>query len=395
MSLTGPGFTFTNSGTLSNLSSITANLNNQGTLAVSTGTTDMSGILTGAGTLNVSGGTLNLNAPATTGTLNLSAGTLGGTGNLTVTNALNWGTGKVTGAASSTLTTLGTSLLSGVADLDTRSWNNSGAATIAGTGSLRLFNGANVNNQAGGTLDLTGSSLQAIYSGLVGAPVGLNNAGTLTKAAGSAPTQLIDAVTFNNTGTVNINAGALSLTGGGTSSGLFSLASGATLEFAGGAHSLTASSSLTGPGNLVMSSGSLNVAGSYGLAGGMSFTNGLASFTPTTPMNPSAISMSGGAATITPASGALNPATLTVTGGTLDLNAATTTQTLTIANFATLGGSGNITVTTALDWATGKIAGAAGSVLNTMGTSSLSGAADLDTRSWNNSGAATIVGAGV
>ena len=182
-----------------------------------------------------------------------------GAGNLTVNGALSWGAGRIAGSAGSVLNTGGASSVSGAADLDTRSWNNSGAATIGGTGSLRLFNGANVNNLAGATLDITGSSLQAIFSGLVGAPVALNNAGTLTKVAGSAAIQLIDAVALNNSGTVNVNEGTLLFTSFPTNSGTLNITAGATLSTNN--NNLSNAGIIGGAGTLNLGTGTLTNAG--------------------------------------------------------------------------------------------------------------------------------------
>src|SRR5258708_32836058 len=54
------------------------------------------------------------------------------------------------------------------------------------------------------------------------------NLGTFQKS-GIATTSTISPI-FNNSGTVNVQNGTLSLTGGGTDSGIFNVSSGATLQ---------------------------------------------------------------------------------------------------------------------------------------------------------------------
>src|SRR5262249_45657145 len=77
-----------------------------------------------------------------------------------------------------------------------------------------------------------------------------NNVGTFTKqGAGVAEITDINSslipVAFNNTGTVNVQAGTLALYGGGTHTGDFTGQAGAKLIFAGN-HTFAASSHITG-----------------------------------------------------------------------------------------------------------------------------------------------------
>ena len=62
-----------------------------------------------------------------------------------------------------------------------------------------------------------------------------NNSGTFNKQSNT--TTSISTV-FNNTGTVNVNAGTMLMQSGGTSTGMFNIAEGAKVEFRNGTHTL-------------------------------------------------------------------------------------------------------------------------------------------------------------
>ena len=166
-----------------------------------------------------------------------------------------------------------------------------------------------LNNTATGTLNL--SSTAAGPVGLFTGTATVNNAGTLNQTAAGA--HAFEGVPFNNTGTVNVDAGTLRANGGGTNSGLYALDAGTTLEFSGGTHNVNGGTTITGPGSLLVSAGTVNLA-------------------------------TGVSATL--------PA-ITISGGTFNFN---NTAPITIPSLAmsgssspTLGGTGNVTVTGAFD----------------------------------------------
>jgi hypothetical protein len=84
-----------------------------------------------------------------------------------------------------------------------------------------------------------------------------NNAGTYSK--GGAGTNRITAI-FNNNGTLNLTAGRLDLSGGGTHTGTISGAG--TLEFGAGNSRLLGSASVI-VSNLVVSGGTMTNLGSF------------------------------------------------------------------------------------------------------------------------------------
>src|SRR5262249_51699025 len=136
-------------------------------------------------------------------------------------------------------------------------------------------------------------------------------------------------VAFNNSGTVNVQAGTLSLEAGGTDSGDFSGASGATLTL-GGNHSLAVDSDITGGLNVQVNSGTSSDSGLIATTGGVTFH--------------------GGSMTI---AGTVAAGTLNFTGGTGSLNAAATVTSGGTFSSGNLSGSGTVTVAGILNWTDG------------------------------------------
>ena len=90
---------------------------------------------------------------------------------------------------------------------------------------------------------------------------------------------------FNNGGTVDVQAGTLSLDYSGTTppsidTGAYTVASGATLRFNGASstRTLTSSSHLTGAGSVEFSAGTVSIAGEYNVTGFTNITGGTAQF---------------------------------------------------------------------------------------------------------------------
>ena len=97
-----------------------------------------------------------------------------------------------------------------------------------GSGTLTILNGATFTDQTTGGLTIFTINRGA---GDTGTAAAVNNAGTFIKS-GSATTSGIN-TTFNNTGTVNVQSGTLTIAGGGTDIGANYTGAG-TLEFNGG-----------------------------------------------------------------------------------------------------------------------------------------------------------------
>src|SRR5262249_40355758 len=121
----------------------------------------------------------------------------------------------------------------------------------------------------------------------------VTNLGTLTlSAAGSHTISL----TFNNGGTVNVNAGTLVLSGNGTDTGVYGLASGTGLSLSGGTRTFATGSDVSGPGTLTASGATVNVNVPLSLAAASTalvISSGVMSFNATTQTLPNLV-MAGG-----------------------------------------------------------------------------------------------------
>jgi hypothetical protein len=225
--------------TLDTNSSITANA------AFSGGSTTINGTYNAAST-NVSGGTANLPiATASLGAVTVSGGTLNLSAATASASSLAQSAGILTGTG--TLTVAGTSLLTGGTE--------TGAGTTIADGATTLFNGAlqTVTLDGAHTLQLGGAgSVADTTAALFGETLNLNNGAQLIIASGATLTDQTTTgngngltiggsgaaavtndgtytktgngttqvnVTFNNSGTVNVDTGTLqfnSITGTGS-----------------------------------------------------------------------------------------------------------------------------------------------------------------------------------
>ena len=160
----------------------------------------------------VGGGAVTLDQDIIIEKYTQSGGTLTGTTafTLTLNDSLHRSGGTING--SGTVQANGGMALSGaLKTLQSHTVNNAGAASWT-AGDFNTGSGGTFTNQATGTFD---TNFDGSFSyNLGGAQSQFNNAGTFTKSGGSGSTVFTSL--FNNTGTVNGNSGALSLSGGGT-----------------------------------------------------------------------------------------------------------------------------------------------------------------------------------
>ncbi len=274
-------------------------------------------------------------------TLSLTTGEISGTGNVTVADAFDWTGGEMAGSGATTIpvgavlniTGPSTKVLSGTHAIDNAGTTNwSGAGTINGgpavSGTVTPF-----NNLAGGNLNITADTY--FYPDL-------NNAGTITVNAG-AGTTTIGSSTFNTSGAVAIDSGALQILNDGTDSGPITIATGSVLQFS-----------------------STNVTIGYTLAPGASI------------VGDGAVAIVGEFANVV-------------------VETSITVETLAMST-GEISGTGNVTVTnTTFDWTGGEMAGSgtttipAGAVLNVTGPNN---EILLGTHAINNSGATNWSGTG-
>jgi hypothetical protein len=287
---TALNLTFNNTGAL-DVQSGTVSVNNGGagggSFTVAAGsvldftssyTVKAGGVLTGAGTNQLSNGTFTLNGSLTDTHALLAGATLAGT-NAVLDGPLIWTNGGI--AATLTMTTNGLLVLEGADGTD---YSFSGVLTNAGT--VQLASG---NLLSSGAARSSGWLLVNLPGALVdvqtdvsvdwnggGSPQILNQ-GTFRKSGGTGTTAIGPA--FNNTGTLDVRSGTVSLNHGGSGNGVFSVPPGATLAFGGGNYILNSGAAILGGGTNVLTAGSLTLNGAmtvpnWVLNGGVLAVNG-------------------------------------------------------------------------------------------------------------------------
>jgi hypothetical protein len=297
-------------------------------------------------TLLLTGGTLsNVGALSVSG-LEQTGGTLTGAGALTIQNQWDWSGGTESGSGHTVLQ--GNANLSGdgffsFPQINGRTVDNDGTANVLSGATLGFASNAVWNNQSDGTFVLQGTgALGGFFAGSSGQ---FHNAGLL-QATGPASATVN--VPLNNTagGTVDVQAGTLTLSGGGAIGGTFDLEGNSVLSL-NGAYSLQDGTTAVGTG-IVSVTNSLTVSGSVSLQG---------------------LSIAGG--TVTVNSGA------SLDAGDLLLN-------------GTLTGPGAVAVENDFTWTGGTVSGTGPTTLN--GTSEISGGffSTLTGRTVDNHGTATL-----
>jgi hypothetical protein len=350
---------FSNSGTVnanSGILSLNSNGTHTGTLSAGVGgilrfaggthNLNVGTSISGAGTVQLTGSVLTVNtavASAASTAFSMSGGNINGAGTLTVNGPLTWSGGVMSG--SGILHSNGGATLSGGQKnlQDSRVVNLSGGSTWS-AGNFEFHATGSLVNTVGGVLTTSFDGSMSNWIG--GASGSFSNAGTFTKSAGSGTTSI--GIVFNNTGTINVNSGTLSANNGGTSTGVWNVPVGTTLNFGGGTQSLNAGTNVSASGTVGFSGGTTN------------FNAGTFSVTGTTRVN----------------------------GGVANFNAAASTNLLNISSGA-LGGSATVTASGLTTWSGGNINGTG--ILNTNGGAILSGGIKLlqNSRVVNLSGTST------
>ncbi|NDQ57478.1 MAG: choice-of-anchor D domain-containing protein [Acidipila sp.] len=199
----------------------------------------LQGTLSGTGGLNVSGAA------------NLS-GTLG-SGTYTFGGLVTWSGGTI--GPNSVANTNGGLAITGAVTLVSSTVNSASNAVMSGSGQLTMDT-ATFNQGTGFTFDIQNDLPISAPAGKFGV---FNNAGTLQKSAGTGTTDF-NAVKLNNTGTLSLLSGTISLTNvsNDSSSGQIFFAAGTTLRVSPGA-TLNLSGPISGPvsspaGTLLVSS---------------------------------------------------------------------------------------------------------------------------------------------
>lgn len=288
--------------------------------------------------VNVNNSTLTVNADQTWGALSLTNfPSFGGSGNVMVTGATTWSDGQITGGG--TLTAMGGVSMTGGTKTLARVLENGGAGSWS-SGTL-FFQNATLRNLASGTFDISAST-----AGPIAGTNKIDNLGTLNKTSASEFV-INPGITFDNSGTVNVQAGTMTLFGGGSNTGTMNVSDGATLQF-GAAYTHGVTSTIQGAGGVTFAGGNHDVQGLFSVEGPVRLTFGTATI-----------------------SSSFDASSVLVRTGSMTVNANQDWGALTVDNFATLNGAGSFDVAGSTLWTSGTIGG--GGTLTAMGTTTLNG----------------------
>lgn len=241
--------------------------------------------------LGLGGGTVNFNGP---GLANLSAcfitnGTMGGSNQIIVTGPLTWFGGTINSPtnviANGGMNLSGVSLsLAGGTLINT---SNAVWADPQQSSTLSFANGASFSNAPGATFTCT---LNGTLGNSSSPSSQFNNAGDFVMQSGGTA---LSSVVFNNSGTVDVQAGVMSLNAGGTNTGTFGVNSNATLTINGGTEWCNPGSTIEGLGLVSVVSGTLNLAGNL-LANPVNIAGGTLNWLGNDVAAPSALTLSSG-----------------------------------------------------------------------------------------------------
>lgn len=299
-----------------------------GTTEMSFGTVTFNNNAKSTGALVMSGGTGNFNGTANPTALTISGGEANFAGNVSLPAgaALNGGTVRIAAAKTFTIpgavSTWNGTILSGGGTFffngggtittgstrvdgatlnlaESRTWTN----TNTGGGGMDIRNGGVVNNF--GTWEITNNSGIG-YGG--GPTVAFHNSGVFTKKTSAVPVSVN--VPFHNTGTVNVQAGTLNLTGGGTQSGAFSVSAGAALLLQG-THTFSGTPAFSGHGTVQFNSNNPLIPASYNVSGGTTVSRSTVTFN-NGAGNIGAVTSNGGTANF---NGTASPLAITMNSG--------------------------------------------------------------------------------
>ncbi len=315
--------------------------------------------------------TVTLDQNITIQKFTMSTGTVTGNLGLTTNELFTWSGGIIgaTGASPGAFNANGgLSLAGSTKTLNGRTLNNTGAAMWT-AGQLSTGNGSVFNNQLGATFDTNFDGSFLNNQGGLGTSI-FNNVGTFTKSAGGGTTTF--GSTFNNTGTVDVQSGTLTLSGAVTQhsgtdliGGTWNVSNGAIINITTGSNITTNQGSVTLDGvgssftkfTTVLSSNQgiqanltlknnrdLTTAGALANSGNVTVDG--AGTTLTLP-GANAYSQTGGA-TLLSNGGQIAAPAVTLTGGTFTVNGGTTGSVLAVTNAGaglTFGGTGSPTIT--------------------------------------------------
>ncbi|HEX7831303.1 MAG TPA: hypothetical protein VF787_16725, partial [Thermoanaerobaculia bacterium] len=238
--------------------------------------TTTNGVISGSGTLAITGGTLTLGGLAEIGHFAMTAGTLTGNGFLTAASTFDWSGGTLTGTGTTQIEGTGVGTFDGAnaaMNVDGRPFDNYGTIFYtATTNPLTLLNGAVFANYGSFVIQDDGG----VACDCTVPPLFRNSPnGQFYKSSG-AGTSAID-VPFSNDYGVAIYSGVLEFNNDGTHNGNFFGLNGTELRFTGD-HTFD-NSSIYSEGDVSFIGGTTDIASSYEVNGTTTLNGGTLSIT--------------------------------------------------------------------------------------------------------------------
>ncbi len=207
-------------------------------------------------------------------------------------------------------------------------------AQLDNRGTLRVRHPLTVSKDGAAHVNAPAGTI-LVEAGLSVTGASVTNAGVIRQSAG-ATNSMIQAA-FQNTGTVEVLAGTLTLMNGGSNAGSLSVASGSTIAFVGGTHAV--GGSVLGTGTIRFAFGSSTVTGAYEV-GATDVGGGTVTFSSPAASTGTLQNAAAGGTILIPATG-----TLTVLGNFTQVRGTTTIDAGRLLSFGLLdlrGGSLNI-----------------------------------------------------
>src|SRR5262249_56734988 len=163
-----------------------------------------------------------------TTTLSLTGGVLTGPSIFTVSGATTWTGGNMSGTGQ-TIPNGSLAITANNQFIDTRTLTINAGATLTGTNSLGGFSGALITVANNSVFDIQSDASVRHFGGTV--PTFSVAVGSTLRKSGGTGVSTISFI-LNSSGSVDVQTGTLQLINGGTETGSFTVAAGATLEFA-------------------------------------------------------------------------------------------------------------------------------------------------------------------
>ncbi len=206
---------------------------------------------TGAGTNLVYAGTATFYGDISSENLEIGGGAIAG--NSVFTGIVNWASGDQAGASAMTVAPNGTLNITGSTKINlSGAVTNYGVVVWSGTNDLETFGSARISNQPGALFDIQNNQSLLIWNGGV-----IHNAGTLRKSAGDENS--IIRVPFTNSGTVDVQHGALTFGNFTSADGKFVFALNSLARF--GRIAFTQGAAFSGTLGVTLNAGYVPVAG--------------------------------------------------------------------------------------------------------------------------------------